>query len=225
MKQELRKHVDGIFADTVPTKKAVELKEEMIQNLEDKYNDLISEGRSEDAAYNIAIAGIGNVTALLSELDSDINAALWRRQEDEAARKKSAMLTAIAVMIYILSVLPLILLSLLAPWNLVPAIGIPIFLVMVAAATGLLIYNNMSKPQYEKESDTMVEEFMEWQAETHDRRQMRKAISSALWSIIISVYFIVSFTTGAWHVTWVIFVIGGAVESFIEILTSLKKKG
>ena len=225
MKHKLRNHVDGIFADTVPTRKAVELKEEMIQNLEDKYTDLISEGKTEEAAFNIAIAGIGNITSLLSELDSDTNASLWRRQEDEAARRKSAMLTSIAVMLYILSVLPLIVLSMVTPGRLGPTIGLPILIVMCAVATGILIYNSMSKSQFHKDSDTLVEEFKEWQAETHDRRQMRKAISSALWTVIVAAYFIISFTTGWWHVTWIIFVIGGAVESFIEIFISLKKKG
>jgi hypothetical protein len=225
MKHKLRNHVDGIFADTVPTRRAVELKEEMIQYLEDKYTDLISEGKTEEAAYNIALSGIGNITSLLSELDSDTNASLWRRQEDEAARKKSAMLTSIAVMLYILSVLPLIVISMVIPGRLGPMVGLPILIVMCAIATGILIYNSMSKPQFHKESDTMVEEFKEWQAETHDRRQMRKAISSALWTVIVAVYFIISFTTHAWHMTWIIFIIGGAIESFIEIFTSPKKKG
>ena len=220
--------MDGIFADTMPTRKAVELKEEMIQNLEDKYSDLISEGKTEEAAYKIAIASIGNVSDLLKELDSDINAALWRRQEDEAARRKSAMLTSIAVMIYILSVLPLIVLSLLGVGRLAPIIGVPILLVMVAAATGILIYNTMTKPQYEKDSETLaeeMEEFEEWRAETRDSRRMRAAISSALWTVLVAIYFIISFTTEAWHMTWIIFIIGAAIESFIEIFTSIKKKG
>jgi hypothetical protein len=59
MEDKLRRYVDGLFARTVPTKKAVELKEEMIQNLEDKYKDLISEGKTPEAAYNVAVAGIG----------------------------------------------------------------------------------------------------------------------------------------------------------------------
>ena len=50
MKDKLRKHVDGIFEETTPTRKAIELKEEMIQNLEDKYKDLISEGKTPEAA-------------------------------------------------------------------------------------------------------------------------------------------------------------------------------
>ena len=46
MQDNIRKHVEGLFAGTVPSKKSVELKEEMIQNLTEKYNDLLSEGKT-----------------------------------------------------------------------------------------------------------------------------------------------------------------------------------
>ena len=32
----------------------------------------------------------------------------------------------------------------------------------IAAATGLLIYNGMTKPHYSRADDTIVEEFKEW---------------------------------------------------------------
>ena len=222
MKHKLRNHVDGIFADTVPTRKAVELKEEMIQNLEDKYKDLIAEGKTPEAAYNIAIAGIGDISGLLRELEEEAKTSPWQKLESESARRKSAMLTSFAVMLYILSVLPLIILGILGS-GMDDIIGIPTLFIMVAAATGLLIYNNMTKPRYEKESDTMIEEFKEWKSENKDRKTMRSAISSALWTTIVVLYFIISFTTHAWYITWIIFIIGAAIESFINIFMNLKK--
>ena len=222
MKDKIRRHIDGIFEDTAPTKKAVELKEEMIQNLEDKYKDLITEGKTPEAAYNIAIAGIGDISGLLKELEEEAQMNPWQKLENESARKKSAMLTSIAVMMYILSVLPLIILSIIGS-GVEAIVGIPTLFIMVAAATGLLIYNNMTKPRYEKESDTMIEEFKEWKSETRERKSLRSAISSALWTTIVVLYFIISFTTGAWYITWIIFIVGGAIESFINIFMNLRK--
>jgi len=222
MEDRLRRYVDGIFEETTPTRKAVELKEEMIQNLEDKYKDLISEGKTPEAAYNIAIAGIGDISGLLNELEEELKNTPWQKYENEAARKKSAMLTSIAVMMYILSVLPLIILSMVGS-RVYDIVGIPVLFILVAAATGLLIYNNMTKPSYEKESDSMVEEFKEWKAENKDRKSMRGAISSALWTVIICLYFVLSFTTGAWYITWIIFIVGAAIESFINIFMNLRK--
>jgi len=218
MEDKLRRYIDGLFEEAAVTKKSVELKEEMIQNLQDKYNDLLQEGKSPEAAFNIAVAGIGDVTTLLKELENDGKSA-----PDEAARRKSAMFTAIAVMLYIISVLPVIIIGTIAD-TYDPVIGIVIMFVIVAIATGLLIYNSMTKPKYCKESDTVVEEFREWQDETHERKQMRKAISSAMWTIIAALYFIISFTTHAWHITWVIWLIGGAIESLINVFLSAKNK-
>ena len=223
MEDRLRRYVDGIFEETTPTRKAVELKEEMIQNLEDKYKDLISEGKTPESAYNIAIAGIGDISGLLNELEEERKNTPWQKYENEAARKKSAMLTSVAVMMYILSPLPLIFLNIIGLGRFGAIIGIPILFVIAAIATGLLIYNNMTKPRYEKESDSMIEEFREWKSESKDRKTMRSAISSALWTTIVVLYFIISFSTGAWYITWIIFIIGAAIESFINIFVNLRK--
>ena len=83
----------------------------------------------------------------------------------------------------------------------------------------------MTKPKYLKEDDTMVEEFREWQADTQERKQMRGAVSTALWTLILVLFFIFSFTTMMWHISWVIFIIGALVESLINIFFAMQKKG
>jgi hypothetical protein len=222
MEDKLRRYIDGLFARIAPTKKAIELKEEMLQNLHDKYSDLISEGKTPEAAYNITIAGIGDVSALLSELEADAVYEAPDMAIYEASRRKSAMLTAISVMLYILSIMPLIVLSESGIRH-SERIGVPVMFVMIAAATGLLIFNNMTKPKYLKTSDTMVEEFREWRSGAQDQKSLRRAISAALWSILVVLYFIISFWTYAWHLTWIIFIVGGAIEAIINIFFTLKK--
>jgi len=222
MEDKIRRHVDDLFYDTAPTRKSVELKEEMIQNLSDKYHDLIKEGKTEEASYNITIAGIGDISALLAELEKDMENKEITTYETEAARQKSAALTAIAVMMYILCVLPIVIMSM-ANFRYASEIGVPVMFLMIAGATGLLIYNSMTKPKYHSSSDTMVEEFREWQSDDKDRKALRKAISSALWSITVALYIIISFMTGAWFITWVIFIIAGAVESLINVFTTARR--
>jgi len=221
MQDKLRGYVESLFEETTPTKISVELKEEMIQNLQDRYNDLISEGKTNEAAYNIAVAGIGDISELLNDLEPNNNQPTLTYAEVEAAKKKSAMLTAVAVMMYILSIVPLVVMEMLYLPN-HEVIGIPVLLIMVAGATGLLIYNSMTKPSKNKQ-DSMVGEFREWQSDNKERKQMRKAISSALWSIVVVVYLIVSFWTFAWHITWIIFIIGCVIESLINIFFQIKK--
>ena len=224
MEDKLRRYIDTLFAETTPTRKSVELKEEMIQNLHDKYNDLISEGKTDEAAYNIAVAGIGDVSDLLKELENDDSSPVYVQdmEEMEKARRKSAMLTAIAIMMYIVSFVPLMILSMVdSPFQ--DVLGAPLMFVIVAGATGLLVYNNMTKPKYIKRQDSMVEEFREWQSDEKDRKTFRKALSSALWSIIVAAYLIISFVTWAWPITWIIFIIGAVIESLMNVFFALKR--
>ena len=223
MEERIRSYVEDLFSETAPTRKAVELKEEMIQNLVDKYRDLTAEGKTNEAAYNITIAGIGDISALLAELEKDmINKESFTHDAD-ASRQKSAALTAIAVMMYILCVLPLIMMSILG-FRFASEIGVPVMFLMIAGATGLLIYNSMTKPGYQNSSDTMVEEFREWQSDDKERKALRKAVSSALWSITVALYLIISFTFGFWGITWIIFIIAVAIESLINVFYAAKKR-
>jgi len=221
MEDKLRRYVDGLFARTPLTKKAVELKEEMLQNLHDKYSDLISEGKAPEAAYNIVVAGIGDVSSLLAEIETDAPDE-YDAPEFEIARRRSAMITAMAVMLIILSSMPLIILAIFGSRN-AGRIGIPILFIMIAGAVGLLVYNNMTKPRYHKKSNTIVEEFREWQSGAHDRKALRRAISAALWSVLVTLYLIISFWTDAWGVTWIIFFVGASIEAFMNVFFTLKK--
>lgn len=47
--------------------------------------------------------------------------------------------------------------------------------------------------------------------------QRRNAWNSALWLVITALYFILSFSTGAWYITWIIFVIGAAVVPIVKV--------
>ena len=218
MEEKLRKYIEDLFADTTPSRRALELKEELAQNLNEKYRDLIADGKTPEAAYSIAVAGIGDISGLLSSLERDPGAtAVFEEQ-----RKKSARNVAIAVMLYITSCVPAIVFSELGlSGKEGTAISIIWMFLSCAAATGLLIYNGMTKVKPQK-GDTVVEEFRQWQSESSDKKQLRGAISGALWMIIVAIYFIISFTSQNWAVTWIIFLIGAAIEAIINIFIALK---
>lgn len=223
MEDKLRAYMDHVFRDIKPSKKSVELKEEILQNLVDKYHDLSAEGKSPEAAYNIAVASIGDMEELLNGLrENEVQGSTISTDQIERGRKKSALLTAVSVMMYILSILPPILMSNTKyVENLAPAAMFSI----IAAATGLIIYAQMSKPKYRKVDDSIVEEFKEWQNQTDSDRRAMRAISSAMWSLITVIYIVVSFMTMAWHVTWVIFLIGAAIEGILKAVFELRRQG
>lgn len=223
MEDKLRAYMDHLFRDVKPTRNTVELKEEIIQNLVDKYHDLVAEGKTPEAAYNIAVASVGDMEELLAGLHQEKSEDQFVSDEAiERGRRKSALLTSIAVMLYIVSIIPPIIIS---ESTANDSLG-PIFMfLIIAVATGLLIYNNMTKPRYRKMDDSIVEEFKEWQNQNDSNRRAMKAISSAMWSIIVVIYFVISFATMAWYVTWVVFLIGAAIEAIIKAVFELRKQG
>ncbi len=67
----------------------------------------------------------------------------------EQERKKSALLTAAAVMMYILSPVMIILFESIG----LEILGLVLFFGCIAGATGMLIYNHMTRPVYEKQDE------------------------------------------------------------------------
>ena len=216
MKDKLRNFIESLFEDAPKNKQTIELKEEMLQNLIDKYNDLVDSGKSSEAAYNIATASIGDIHELIRQIEKrEENNPLFEQNYDKG-RKRFALLLSISVMLYILCVVPVILLE-------DSVLGVVIMFVMVAIATGLILYNNMTKPKYLKKDSTVVEEFKEWKAKSTEKNTLYQSITKVMWSCITILYFIVSFLTMAWHITWIIFLIGSAIQGIIRAIFELKK--
>ena len=209
MNEKLRRYIEDLFTNAPSTVRAVELKEEMYQNLTDKYNDLIAEGKNEESAYNIAIASIGDVDSLISGLSGE------SRLEGEKSKKRSAALTAVAIALYILCPVPVILIQ--------SEMGVMMLFLFVAVATALLIYNGVTRERYVKADDTMVEDFKEWKQNGKQKNIAVEAIIGSFWLIAVCVYIVVSFMTGAWHITWIIFLIAAAIASMIRGLFMLKQ--
>ena len=209
MNEKLRHYIDDLFTNAPSTVRAVEPKEELYQNLTDKYNDLIAEGKSEESAFNIAIASIGDVDSLISGLSGE------KHVVNEKSRKRSALLTAIAISLYILCPVPVIALQ--------DEIGVMVLFLFVAVATAMLIYNGVTRERYVKADDTMVEEFKEWKQNSKQKNKAVDAIVGSFWLIAVCVYIVVSFMTGAWHITWIIFLIAAAISSMIRGIFMLKQ--
>ncbi|MBQ3274567.1 MAG: hypothetical protein IJH51_04630 [Christensenellaceae bacterium] len=215
MRYMIREYVESLFADAPKTAGASDLKEEIIGNLEEKYDDLTAGGMSAEEALESVKSNIGNVDELIAGLkgpeDTD------EKEERERKGRKAAGLNAVAIALYILSPALLIALALMNE----PGIGIIVMIACIAAATGIKVYGNSVYPKYKKSDDSMVEDFKEWQSEKQMKKEKKNSYSSLLWSIIVVVYLVVSFTTFAWHITWLIFPIGAIVEKIISI--ALKK--
>ncbi|MFS0780261.1 permease prefix domain 1-containing protein [Bacillus sp. 1P06AnD] len=79
--KKIRSHVDLLFSDIPASKKTDLLKEDIIQNLEDKVMDLMDEGKAEEDAINKAIVEFGDMEDLKSELRPEAYAVDDRKNQ------------------------------------------------------------------------------------------------------------------------------------------------
>ena len=195
MRDQLIQYVSLLFAGA---ENCEDTKQEILQNTLDRYDDLIAEGKTEEAAYRLAISGIGDINEILVRKESELPAvpvASTHTETDTAVKK---LMRAIAIGLYILCPLPLIVLS---------EVGMEIFglcglLCFVAVATVLIILGaKKTDGRHKKEDDD------------EPKSELGKSVSGLIWAIGLAVYLIISFLTMAWHVTWVIFPILGAVNT------------
>ncbi|WP_419725505.1 permease prefix domain 1-containing protein [Terrisporobacter petrolearius] len=209
---KIKEYVQELFENAPKNRRTEEFKEELLANLLDKYYDLLQSNMDDEVAYNKVISSIGNIDNLFEKDPLEITKESWDK-------KKSAKITAISVMMYILCPVSVIVFEGFG----FETLGVVIMFLLIAGATGLLIYNNMTKPQYMKQDDTLVEDFKEWKSTTNKSRRVRKSIESAMWAIITAIYLLISFTTGAWHITWIMFIIGAAIEKVIRAYFEYKE--
>ncbi len=216
MNERIRAHVDSVFAGAPSTKKILDLKEEMLSNMNSKYDDLITDGFAPDDAYRTVVSGMGDISELIRQIQ---NESAFNSQYSTKDRKKSALLVSIAVMLFVLCPVVLILFAEVFSQAI---IGLVLMFTLISISVGLLIYNYMTKPKYIKEDETIVEEFKEWKSQISEDKRIRSAISGILWPLIVIIYLTVSFLFGAWPVSWIIFLIGVCIEGVISLIFTLR---
>lgn len=213
MREKLRTYIDYLFAGAPATPATAETKAEILQNTLDKYDDMIAQGKTPEAAYSLAVAGIGDIGELLSGESHTARAVPAQGSAKGNRGAVSAILLAVAVMLYITCVVPVILFD-------GKNLAVCAMFVMIAAATGLLIYRANLAPH---RHGCGGEDDREPQPADSPRVSLRKSINGAISAVSLALYLIISFTTRAWYITWVIFPLTAAVESIVKACFELKE--
>ena len=209
MRDQLQQYVELLFAGAAGCE---DIKLEILQNTLDRYDDLIAEGKVPEAAYRLAITGIGDINEILGTTPQAERAyhspAPMQNQDRDTPIKK--LLRAVAVGLYIICPMPLFILSDLG----MSTIGLCGTLAIVAVATVLIILGGKKsgKPEENEEEYT-----------SNPQKELRKSILDLIWAVGLVGYFILSFMTSAWHITWLLFPIIGAVNGLAKAILDLKE--
>ena len=210
MKEQLIQYVNLLFAGVSDCE---DMKQEILQNTLDRYDDLIAQGKSPQAAYHLAITGIGDISEIIgtgtpAAPKSEVKQAI----SEEFDHIHSRILKVVAIALYIISPIPLFILGQVSG-DTGAVIGLCVTLVIVAIATALLLLRKNRASDAPKEEES---------APTPNQK-LRKSIDSLTTAITLAVYLIVSFTTKAWAITWIIFPISACVDGLINAILDLKE--
>lgn len=212
MKQRIESYVNEAFRNAPKTPQAEEVKSEILGNTLEKFDELKAEGKDDETAFRAAVSSIGNVTELISEYSKDEDAVRIAEAE-EKHRSRQAVLLSLSVALYILCVVPVLVFE--------NNTGVILMFVMIAAATALIVYrastSKITHPGKMGTKDSLIHT-----DEQKKQIRTRKSLMGAFWSLVVSVYLIISFITMAWHITWIIFLIGGAVSNLIDAVFDYK---
>ena len=204
MREQLIQYVNLLFASSPDYD---DMKQEILQNTLDRYDDLISQGKSPEAAYRLAISGIGDINEVLCADPSSAKSVASKTDVDHSGRplpsSKKKTMRAVAIGMYICCVLPVIILG-----NIGNGImGVCLMLLLIAAATVLII---MASDDDNK-------------AKTgHHAEGKRMPMDKALNTIALVLFLVISFATGAWYITWLIWPIMAAIKGIIRACRDLK---
>lgn len=213
MREKLIQYVNLVFAGTNGTE---DIRQEILQNTLDRYDDLIAQGKTPEAAYSLAISGIGDISEILSGSQptaadpvtlADPSQRFQPEYRDTPVWKK--ILRAVAVCMYILCAIPVIVLSDLN----MEMLGLCGTLSIAAVATALIIIAGSDKAKEPEKKEEVLT----------PHQELLRAVKKIINTIGLIVYFIVSFTTGAWHITWVIFPLEAAIWGLVKAILDLKE--
>lgn len=220
MKEQLTQYVNLLFAGNDDVE---EIRQEILQNTLDRYDDLIAQGKSPESAYRQAISGIGDINEILGvhespSFDNSYQEAPRYAPDptfESTASAISRAARAIAIFLYIICPIPIIFLERWG-WD---EIGVCITLVIVAIATALLILFRKKEDQKAPASeDTVIRK-----ADPSRKASLKKGVGSLISTVGLVLYFVISFASGAWFITWLIFPIIGSVKGLVNAIIDMRE--
>ena len=202
MREQLEQYVSLLFAGTPDSE---DMKQEILQNTLDRYDDMIDQGKSPEAAYRLAISGIGDINELMgasSTAPAETENVDYRGRPLPSAKKKT--MQAVAIGMYICCVVPVIALGNVGEGIL----GVCMMFLLIAAATVLMV---LSADKSEEKKESVILD------------PVRKSVQNILSTVALVLFLGLSFVTQAWHITWLVFPIAGAIKGLIFAVLDLKE--
>ena len=222
MREQLSQYVGLLFAGTTGMD---DIRQEILQNSLDRFDDLVAQGKTPEAAYRLTISGIGDINEILGQAalrsdDPPHPAAAAAPPSDptpapaEPESSTTKLMRSIAIALYILCAIPVIFLE---------EIGLCITLILVAVATGILVYIGKDDPESESTSPETAPVQPTFPPAPKKKSKGLRIASTIIWLTGIAAYIALSFATKGWYITWLIFPMTACVRGVARGIFDLKE--
>ena len=142
------------------------------------------------------------------EDEVEIKKNIYENMTKNEINQKSAEIVSSSILIFIITIAFAGIGVAVMRWN--PIVVGCTFLVLIGWGVTRIVKHYMSIPKLDKTKEEKKQD------------KIIKQINDIIGAIGTAIYFIVSFTTMAWHITWIIFIIIGLIEEIVKLIFMLK---
>lgn len=221
--RQIREYVEAMFSALPKTKEVVEIKMQILEHMEDKFEALREQGMNENEALGVVISEFGSIDEIKKEfgVTEEVSVTVPDTELDRLLREydqfvpKLHMAAAFSAILFIL-----------APIVSSAVNSVLLLFIMVAIGVGLLIYFVGRKGDYktlimERKNAIGCTAFGVVPPETNrysEEDGKRKQLYGIMPLITIVIYLILGFSFDLWHPGWLIFLLVPVIIGIVEFL-------
>ena len=221
--EQIRNYVEALFSSLPKSREIVQMKLDMLENLEEKYNACLAEGKSGNEAAGLVIASIGSLDDLRAELGlpdeasgADCPQALSADPAlaEEYRKFKTTMGIGIAAAVALFILSPVS--YLFGEHVFSQVVGIFLFFLCIAAGTGLCILFGVREEYYEDMLGLK-------KRGGEGSGRLTKLFSAIVFPVAAVIYLCLGFFGGWWDPGWIIFVVAGVLTGAIAAIEEYRR--
>lgn len=197
--ERLRIYLDNLFSGLPDTGEVSDRKAYILSRMEERYSDLLSQGKNEDEAFGIVVSEFDSI----EEIKSELSLAEKTMEEYKSFKKKFALGIALGVFLCIL-----------APVSFLATRRPLLFLLFVAAGVFLFVYFGILDGNYR--------EILGLDRTTSANKKKADLICGVTMILATLAFLILGAVFNLWHPGWVVFPVGGLICAIVSIIYEYK---
>lgn len=220
----IRNYVENMFSGYPKDENNLNLKEEIIQSMEDKFDHYKSMGSSNEESLGRVFSEFGSILELDDELtkhkeikvEPEIKETPEYKEnleEYNTFMKKYPFIVAISVLLFIVAAATFVYIE----ERTSDSIAIIIFFIFISIGVVLLIISGMRKDNYERVLGLKRE------CESNKRSKKSDLISSFVWMSAVAIFLIIGLVYEKWQFAWIVFIVATAIDPLLQILLEKKE--